>query len=79
MGLPSFKGASSGPAVCPALQAQRAAASRAAVNATGRHLASSTRLRGRFALRLCVLGYRTTEADVEGLVRAVVEAAAAER
>lgn len=47
----------------------------AAVNATGRYLVSSTRLRGALALRLCVLGYRTTEADVEGAVRAVAEAA----
>jgi glutamate/tyrosine decarboxylase-like PLP-dependent enzyme len=43
----------------------------AAVNATGRHLVSSTRLRGAFSLRLCVLGYRTTAADVEGLIAAV--------
>ncbi|HEU4632298.1 MAG TPA: aminotransferase class V-fold PLP-dependent enzyme [Gemmatimonadaceae bacterium] len=49
----------------------------AAVNARGRHLVSSTRLRGRFTLRLCVLGFRTTEADVAGLVRAVVEEAGA--
>lgn len=46
----------------------------AAVNAGGRYLVSSTRLRGAFALRLCVLGYRTTAADVEGLLRAVVAA-----
>jgi len=31
-------------------------------------------LRGAFTLRLCVLGFRTTQADVEGLIRAVVEA-----
>ena len=41
----------------------------AAVNADGRYLISSTRLRGRFTLRLCALGYRTTMADVEGVVR----------
>jgi aromatic-L-amino-acid/L-tryptophan decarboxylase len=41
----------------------------AAVNADGRYLISSTRLRGRFTLRLCALGYRTTAADVEGVVR----------
>ena len=47
----------------------------AAVNADGRWLISSTRLRGVFSLRLCVLGYRTTAADVEGVVRAAAEAA----
>jgi glutamate/tyrosine decarboxylase-like PLP-dependent enzyme len=46
----------------------------ARVNADGRFLVSSTRLHGVFTLRLCVLGFRTTEADVEGLVRAVLEA-----
>jgi glutamate/tyrosine decarboxylase-like PLP-dependent enzyme len=46
----------------------------AAVNATGRVLVSSTRLRGVLSLRLCVLGYRTTAADVEACVRAVVAA-----
>jgi glutamate/tyrosine decarboxylase-like PLP-dependent enzyme len=46
----------------------------ARVNATGRFLVSSTRLRGAFTLRLCVLGFRTTAADVEGLIAAVVEA-----
>ena len=49
----------------------------AAVNASGRHLVSSTRLRGAFSLRLCVLGYRTMEEDVASLVRAVVEAGGA--
>jgi aromatic-L-amino-acid/L-tryptophan decarboxylase len=47
-----------------------------AVRAGGRYLISSTRLRGTLTLRLCVLGYRTTMADVEGVVRAVAEAAA---
>lgn len=46
----------------------------AAVNAAGRYLVSSTRLGGVLTLRMCVLGYRTTAADVEGLVRAVVAA-----
>jgi glutamate/tyrosine decarboxylase-like PLP-dependent enzyme len=44
----------------------------ARVNADGRFLVSSTRLRGMLTLRLCVLGFRTTTADVEALVRAVV-------
>ncbi len=47
----------------------------AAVNATGRHLISSTRLRGKFSLRACVLGFRTTEGDVEAVIKAVVDAA----
>jgi aromatic-L-amino-acid/L-tryptophan decarboxylase len=51
----------------------------AAVRAEGRYLVSSTRLRGTLTLRLCVLGYRTTAADVEGLVRSVVDAAARDR
>ena len=47
----------------------------AAMSADGRYLISSTRLRGIFTLRLCVLGYRTTTSDVEGLIRTVVECA----
>ena len=47
----------------------------AAVNATGRYLISSTRLRGVFTLRLCVLGFRTTTEDVEGLIATVLECA----
>ena len=46
-----------------------------AVNATGRYYISSTRLRGAFSLRLCVLGFRTAEEDIEGVVRAVGEGA----
>ena len=40
----------------------------AAVNAAGRHFISSTRVRGAFALRICPIGFRTTDADVERLV-----------
>jgi glutamate/tyrosine decarboxylase-like PLP-dependent enzyme len=47
----------------------------AAVVATGRYLISSTRLRGVFTLRICVLGFRTTADDVKGLVDTVVECA----
>jgi len=47
----------------------------AAMNAGGRYLISSTRLRGVFTLRMCILGFRTTAADVEGLVREVVDCA----
>jgi glutamate/tyrosine decarboxylase-like PLP-dependent enzyme len=42
----------------------------------GRYFISSTRLRGSFSLRACILGFRTSEEDVDGLVRAVAEAAA---
>ncbi len=46
-----------------------------AVNATGRHLISSTRLRGVFSLRACVLGFRTSMAEVEAMIRSVLTAA----
>ena len=46
----------------------------AAVNAEGRYLVSSTRLRGALSLRVCPSGHRTTAADVEGLLAAVVAA-----
>ena len=48
-----------------------------AVNATQRVLMSSTRLRGAFSLRLCILNYRTTEQDVAGVIRLVRELAGA--
>jgi aromatic-L-amino-acid/L-tryptophan decarboxylase len=41
----------------------------------GRYFISSTRLRGAFALRACILGFRTAEEDIDGLVSAVAEAA----
>ena len=41
----------------------------------GRYFISSTRLRGAFALRACILGFRTAEEDVDGLVQAVEDAA----
>jgi len=47
----------------------------AAVSAGGRYLISSTRLRGVYTMRLCILGYRTSAADVAGLVREVVACA----
>lgn len=47
----------------------------AAVNGGGKYFMSSTRVRGVFSLRLCVLGYRTTEADVAGVIAAAVQAA----
>lgn len=49
----------------------------AAVNAGGKYFISSTRVRGAFSLRICVLGYRTTEGDVAGVIQAAVEAAEA--
>jgi aromatic-L-amino-acid/L-tryptophan decarboxylase len=45
----------------------------AAMSADGRYLISSTRLRGSFTLRMCILGFRTTMADVEGVIRTVLE------
>ena len=41
----------------------------------GRYFISSTRLRGAFSLRACILGFRTAEEDIDGLVRAVADAA----
>ncbi len=49
----------------------------AAVNAGGRYFISSTRLRGAFSLRICILGFRTTDDDVRGLVSEVIELASA--
>ena len=42
------------------------------VNATGRFLMSSTRLRGRFSLRLCTQVHRMTEADVDAVIEEIV-------
>jgi glutamate/tyrosine decarboxylase-like PLP-dependent enzyme len=50
----------------------------AAVNAGGQWFISSTRLHGAFSLRICILGFRTTEEDVRGLVNEVIELAAAQ-
>jgi aromatic-L-amino-acid/L-tryptophan decarboxylase len=41
----------------------------------GRYFISSTRLRGTFSLRTCILGFRTAEDDIDGLVCAVAAAA----
>ena len=43
------------------------------VVARGRHFISSTRLNGRFSLRICVLGFRTQEEDIEELVASIRE------
>jgi glutamate/tyrosine decarboxylase-like PLP-dependent enzyme len=43
------------------------------VVAEGTAMMSSTRLRGRFALRLCILNYRSTETDVRAVVDRIVE------
>jgi aromatic-L-amino-acid/L-tryptophan decarboxylase len=40
----------------------------------GRYFISSTRLRGAFALRACILGFRTAEEDIDGLVESVAAA-----
>ncbi len=44
----------------------------------GRYLISSTRLLGRFSLRMCTLGFRTTQADIRGLFATLEKALAAE-
>jgi glutamate/tyrosine decarboxylase-like PLP-dependent enzyme len=51
----------------------------ARVNATGRFLTSSTRLRGRFSLRLCTQVHRMTEDDVDEVLDAMAEALDSER
>ncbi len=50
----------------------------AAANATQQVLMSSTRLRDTYSLRLCILNYRTTEADVDAVIDLVRQCAAAE-
>jgi glutamate/tyrosine decarboxylase-like PLP-dependent enzyme len=47
------------------------------VNALGRHFISSTRLDGRFSLRICVLGFRTTRDDIDELVASLRDLAGA--
>ncbi len=44
----------------------------ARVNGTGQFLLSSTALRGNYALRICTHGYRTSAADIDALVDALV-------
>ena len=51
----------------------------ARVNASGRFLTSSTRLRGRFSLRLCTQVHRMTDADIDAVIAAMTEALSAER
>lgn len=46
------------------------------VNRTGFVLMSSTRLRGRLSLRLCIPGYRTREEDIRAVLQLVRETAA---
>jgi glutamate/tyrosine decarboxylase-like PLP-dependent enzyme len=43
----------------------------------GRFMVSSTRLGGRYVLRLCPLGYRTTPSDIDGLLDDVLRLGAA--
>ncbi len=78
LGVVCFRARPTGPAADPAAPDRLNERVNAAVNAGGRRLVSSTRLRGALALRICVLGYRTAEADVEGAVRAAAAAAEAE-
>ena len=46
----------------------------ARVNATGRFLISSTKLRGQFSLRLCTHVHRMTDADIDEVYEAILEA-----
>jgi glutamate/tyrosine decarboxylase-like PLP-dependent enzyme len=48
----------------------------ARVNATGRFLMSSTRLRGRFSLRLCTQVHRMTTSDIDDALDAIGDSAA---
>jgi aromatic-L-amino-acid/L-tryptophan decarboxylase len=48
------------------------------VVAEARYLISSTRLRGKFSLRMCTLGFRTTEDDIRGLFASIERALDAE-
>lgn len=41
----------------------------ARLNASGRYFISTTRLNGRLSLRICVLGFRTSQTTVENLIR----------
>ena len=50
----------------------------ARVNASGRFLISSTKLRGRFSLRLCTHVHRMTDADIDEVYEAILEALHAE-
>ena len=49
----------------------------ARVNATGQFLMSSTKLRGRFSLRLCTQVHRMTETDIDDVVATIVAVAEA--
>ncbi len=51
----------------------------ARVNETGRFLISSTKLRGQFSLRLCTQVHRMTDADIDEVVAAIVDARSAEQ
>ena len=51
----------------------------ARVNASGRFLTSSTRLRGRFSLRLCTQVHRVTDADIGEVIAAMTDALRVER
>jgi glutamate/tyrosine decarboxylase-like PLP-dependent enzyme len=50
----------------------------ARVNATGRFLISSTKLRGQFSLRLCTHVHRMTDADIDEVYEAIIDALQAE-
>lgn len=43
------------------------------INQSGYAFLSSTQIRGKYSLRLCILSHRTTEADVEGVIDRLAE------
>jgi aromatic-L-amino-acid/L-tryptophan decarboxylase len=49
-----------------------------AINAAGRFFISSTRLRGAYSLRICVVSYRTTPEDIRALMSDIERLAAVE-
>ena len=46
-----------------------------AINSSGKFFISSTRLRGAYSLRVCIISYRTTRDDIEELIGAVARQA----
>ncbi|MDP2480158.1 MAG: aminotransferase class I/II-fold pyridoxal phosphate-dependent enzyme [Candidatus Palauibacterales bacterium] len=71
-----------GPEGRPALDGTEADARNRAIverlTEEGRFMVSSTRLRGRYVLRLCPLGYRTTASDIDALLDDVLRLGAEE-
>jgi aromatic-L-amino-acid decarboxylase len=73
LGIVCFRARPSGMGDGPALDSLNERIN-AQVNATGRFLISSTKLRGRFSLRLCTQVHRMTEADIDEVLAAIFAA-----